>query len=266
MTGTVNRQAVPLAVDALHWAVVGGSGRRGPVVVSLPRKLTASLFDAAHPYPAAISVGPVALAFQASNNFVLAKIDLKEPGQSLIPVAGEALTWQLKDEPACRPGRSMLIARANHTISTSIRMTGEAAHDRASIRTMGGRRAVSRQQHGGRQRPATDSKARAFAGSDSSSTTPAVRKYSIDGSWPWWTSMGPAGFCPSTGRATGWPAPATRSSSGFWRRSQVSPKTGSSMWLDSKRRTDRGGRCDYVMPGLSPRGVHRSDPGWRISR
>ena len=100
MAATVNGQAAPLAVDSRHWATLRREWRDGDkLLVTLPRDLTASSLDPTRPYPAAISCGPVVLAFQAPDSSLLRQIDLAHPGRWLTPVAGEPLTWQLRDHP-----------------------------------------------------------------------------------------------------------------------------------------------------------------------
>lgn len=99
MSGAVNGQAVPLPVGTLHWATVRREWRSGDrLAITLPMRLAANSFDAPRPYPAAVSYGPVTLAFQAADDRALARLDLHHPAQSLRPVAGQPLTWQLGDD------------------------------------------------------------------------------------------------------------------------------------------------------------------------
>ena len=103
MSATINGQPCTLPVDSLHWATVRRTWKTGDqLTINLPMQLEASSFDAPRPYPAAISYGPVVLAFQATNASVLARIDLQHPVQSLRPVAGQPLTWQLADDASVR--------------------------------------------------------------------------------------------------------------------------------------------------------------------
>ncbi|MCX5759353.1 MAG: hypothetical protein NTU83_12760, partial [Candidatus Hydrogenedentes bacterium] len=102
-SAALNGKTINCPVDPLHWATLRRAWKTGDRLrITLPRQLAASSLDAPRPYPAAVSYGPVALAFQATNDSALARLDLHQPGQKLLPVPGEPLTWQLGEDPNVR--------------------------------------------------------------------------------------------------------------------------------------------------------------------
>jgi hypothetical protein len=103
MRAAVNGQAVVLSVDPLNWAVVRRQWTAGDrLSITLPMRLVSNPVDPPRPYPAAISYGPVVLAFDCTNDSVLARLDLNQPARNLKSVAGQPLTWQLADEASVR--------------------------------------------------------------------------------------------------------------------------------------------------------------------
>ena len=103
MSAALNGKPIKCPVDPSHWATVRRAWKTGDRLrITLPRQLAASSLDAPRPYPAAISYGPVALAFQATNDSALARLDLRQPGQEFLPVPGQPLTWRLREDPNVR--------------------------------------------------------------------------------------------------------------------------------------------------------------------
>jgi uncharacterized protein len=101
MTAKLNGEAVALESDPLHWSSLRRQWKSGDrLTVTLPMGLWASHLDPKHEYPAAILCGPVVLAARANGPAFVEKLDLKRLDRELTPVAGEALTWRLNDNPA----------------------------------------------------------------------------------------------------------------------------------------------------------------------
>ena len=103
VSASVNGHAIALPVDSLNWATIRREWRTGDrLSIALPMRLASSSVDPPRPYPAAISYGPVVLAFDCNNDNILAGIDLNHPEQNLKAVAGQPLTWQLVNDPSAR--------------------------------------------------------------------------------------------------------------------------------------------------------------------
>lgn len=101
MTATVNGKAVEMKVDDKHWAVFQRTWRDGDrLSVTLPMKLWLSRLDAKRGFPAAIMYGPVVLAARAIGNNPSDKIDFENLERSLVPSAGEPLTYHLASDPS----------------------------------------------------------------------------------------------------------------------------------------------------------------------
>jgi hypothetical protein len=100
ISAQLNGAPVSLTTDSANWATVQREWQNGDrLTVTLAPKLTVSRLASNADYPAAILYGPVVLAARAPDAKFVAKLDLGHLEPSLVPVAGEALTWRLKGDP-----------------------------------------------------------------------------------------------------------------------------------------------------------------------
>lgn len=102
MSARVNGEAVECKADGLHWAEFRRAWRNGDrLEITLPMGFYLQRFPAcsSDPYPAAMTVGPVVLAFRSSSN-PSEKLGLDNPGSDLIPSPGEPLTYHLASDPS----------------------------------------------------------------------------------------------------------------------------------------------------------------------
>lgn len=95
MVVRVNDQPMAAQADERHWVRVRRAWRnRDRLTVTLPMKFWVSRFDPSRPYPAAILRGPVVLAIRSEIN-PSNKVDLARLDETLVPSAGEPLTYHL---------------------------------------------------------------------------------------------------------------------------------------------------------------------------
>jgi DUF1680 family protein len=100
MKATINGKSIALKTDKLHWITIKREWRSGDKLsVTLPMKLWLSRLDTEKGYPTAVMYGPVVLAFRSHAGDPTAKIDFEQLDKSLVPSAGEPLTYHLATDP-----------------------------------------------------------------------------------------------------------------------------------------------------------------------
>ncbi len=98
-SATLNGKPVTVGIDVRNWMEINRSWKEGDTVhLELPMRPRAVPFDPAKPYPAAVAVGPVVLAFRGTTN-PADSIDLTNLPGELIPSPGEPLTYHLRQKP-----------------------------------------------------------------------------------------------------------------------------------------------------------------------
>lgn len=96
----VNNQEVAVEVSSTHWVVFRRKWNDGDTLkIRLPMKLWVSRINKEKAYPAAIMVGPVALAVKCAHANPAGKIDLNDLDKAFVPSGKEPLTWNLAAEP-----------------------------------------------------------------------------------------------------------------------------------------------------------------------
>ncbi|MDR3690068.1 MAG: glycoside hydrolase family 127 protein [Fimbriimonas sp.] len=99
ITATLNGASVKVATDDLQWAVIDRHWKDGDrLEVNLPAKLWTCRFGNDAKAPGAIMFGPVVLAFRSLDGDPTAKLNLDDPAKCLVPVAGEPLSFHVKDD------------------------------------------------------------------------------------------------------------------------------------------------------------------------
>ncbi len=100
-TATVNGRSVPLTKSGSNWLCVTRVWRRGDELkVNLPMEPRSVPFTTGRPYPTAIAVGPVVLAFRSDAGNPALKLNLGKLRSELEPVSGSSLTYRLRQDPA----------------------------------------------------------------------------------------------------------------------------------------------------------------------
>jgi hypothetical protein len=95
----VNGHAVSATPNRLHWITIKRKWHSGDRVdVTFPMTPRAVPLYSSKPYPAAVAVGPVVLAFRSESVNPAEVLDLKH--LNLVPSRGEALTYHLADHPS----------------------------------------------------------------------------------------------------------------------------------------------------------------------
>jgi DUF1680 family protein len=100
MQATINWREARLLLDNKHWATLSRRWKSGDqITLRLPMRLRASPLDPQHPAPAAVSFGPVVLAFEAPTAQALQRVDVAALDRLLTP-EGKPLCFRLVSDPA----------------------------------------------------------------------------------------------------------------------------------------------------------------------
>ena len=103
LSATLNDQAVNLVSDEKHWATLRRTWRTGDEVkLVLPMKLRLSSLDPPRATPAAVCLGPIVMAFQASNARALQDIDVTALKNLLVQEEGNPLHFSLVSNKSIR--------------------------------------------------------------------------------------------------------------------------------------------------------------------
>ena len=178
MTAKLNGEAIALLSDSLHWSSLRRQWKTGDrLTVSLPMRLWVSRLDPKKDYPAAVLCGPVVLAARAADPGFVEKLDLKHLDRELTPAAGESLTWRLAGNPAMLL-RPFYVYKEGEPYflyldpAAARYIPHKAAHVPDGLEPA--RSFISPTSSG--RRPNARSRGPAFAGSASSTMTPAERR------------------------------------------------------------------------------------------
>lgn len=99
VTAAINGVPYVVERDGKHWLTVRKKWVNADrVTFRLPMSIRSIPLVGSTSGPAAVTVGPVVLAFRADSSPVN-RINLKQPALSLVPSPGEALTYRLKSDP-----------------------------------------------------------------------------------------------------------------------------------------------------------------------
>lgn len=97
---TINGIPLPIQADAKHWWTIRRIWKDGDkLTLRLPMALSVQRMDAAKPYPAAVTFGPLALAFRAGKQSPAKALDLNDLPKQFAPSSGEPLTFRLTSAP-----------------------------------------------------------------------------------------------------------------------------------------------------------------------
>jgi DUF1680 family protein len=109
ITARLGSDAIPLTIGTDHWARISRKWRSGDrLTISVPMKVRTFRFDPARPYPAAVMVGPVALALESANSNTSRLLRAINVATALRPVAGKPLWFDID-------GHREVIARPFYT-------------------------------------------------------------------------------------------------------------------------------------------------------
>jgi len=90
----------PLTVDSHGWLVLRHTWRDGDRIdLTLPMGFRSAPLYADKPYPTAVTIGPVTMAFRSDRGNPVSKIGLTSLGSELVPSQGEPLTYHLQSAP-----------------------------------------------------------------------------------------------------------------------------------------------------------------------